>query len=273
MNTNPKYRRPLNPNQLNTLLFLFKFRFISSHLLSAAFGNKSRRTVQQTLQILEAQGFVAKHYDSSYKLQGRQATYYLLPKAVRELKARYSFNESVLRTYLRNSSLSEGFIDHHLDVVKTYINLKNCYPKQFHIFTNYELADFDYFPNQKPDIYLRRIKVSSKKPNEYLLDIYGDTPLFVIRRRVDSLTRYFESNDWESSNSAYPVVLIVCPESKAERKIQSFALKKLDGSEVSDLSFYTTTTKALLNSNNANTLIWTNIEYPEEPINLAVGEV
>jgi len=128
MNTKPKYRRPLNPNQLNTLLFLFKFRFISSHLLSAAFGDKSRRTVHQSLQTLEEQGFVAKRYDSSYKLQGRQATYYLLPKAVRELKARYSFDESVLSPYPRNASLSESFINHHLDIVKAYINLKTLYP-------------------------------------------------------------------------------------------------------------------------------------------------
>jgi hypothetical protein len=260
MNTNPKYRRPLNPNQINTLLFLFKFRFISSHLLSAAFGNKSRRTVQQTLQILEAQGFIAKHYDSSYKLQGRQATYYLLPKAVRELKARYSLNESILRTYLRNSSLSEGFIDHHLDIVKTYINLKNSYPKQFHIFTKYELADFDYFPNQKPDIYLRRIKGNHNKPNEYLLDIYEDTPLFVIRRRVDGLINHFEANEWAG---AYPILLFACPDSKAENRILNFALKKLDGSELTELSIYTTTGKALLSTSSSKN-IWSNIENPEQ---------
>jgi len=145
MNSNPKYRRPLNPNQLETLLFLFKFRFITSHLLSKAFGNKSRRTTHQTLQSLEEQGFIGKHYDSSYKLQGRQATYYLLPKAIRELKARYSFDESVLRAYLRNASLSESFINHHLDIVKAYINLKTLYPNKFQIFTKYELANLIIF--------------------------------------------------------------------------------------------------------------------------------
>jgi len=265
MNTKPKYRRPLNPNQLNTLLFLFKFRFISSHLLSAAFGNKSRRSVQQTLQILEEQGFVGKRYDSSYKLQGRQATYYLLPKAVRELKARYSFEESVLKTYLRNSSLSDSFIDHHLDIAKAYISLKNGYPKQFHIFTRYELAVFDYFPDPKPDIYLRRIKNSSNKPNEYLLDIYSNTPLFVIRRRADSLIHHFETNDWD--DKSYPTILLTCPDSKAENKIQSFALKKLDNSELTELSLYTTTAKALI-SNDSNKNIWSSVEDTEQLLSL-----
>jgi len=261
MNTKPKYRRPLNPNQLNTLLFLFKFRFLSSHLLSAAFGNKSRRTVHQSLQILEEQGFVGKRYDSSYKLQGRQATYYLLPKAVRELKARYSFEESVLKTYLRNSSLSDSFIDHHLDIAKAYISLKNGYPKQFHIFTRY----FDYFPDPKPDIYLRRIKNSSNKPNEYLLDIYSNTPLFVIRRRVASLINHFETNEW--SGKSYPTILLICPDSKAESKVQSFALKKLDSSEITGLSIYTTTTKALI-SNDSNKNIWSSVEDPEQLLSL-----
>lgn len=264
MLTKPKYRRPLNPNQLNTLLFLFKFRFISSHLLSAAFGNKSRRTVQQTLQTLEAQGFVAKRYDSSYKLQGRQASYYLLPKAVRELKAKYSFDESILKPYLRNSSLSDNFIDHHLDIVKAYICLKNNYPKQFHIFTKYELTDFDYFPNPKPDIYLSRIKHCSNKPNEYLLDIYSNEPLFVIRRRAAGLISHFETNDWDGK---YPTILLACPDSKAESKIQSFAIKKLDNSELTELSMYTTTTKALI-SNDSNKDIWSSVEEPEQLLSL-----
>jgi len=261
MNTTPKYRRPLNPNQLNTLLFLFKFRFITSHLLSKAFGNKSRRTTHQTLKTLEEQRYVAKRYDSSYKLQGRQATYYLLPKAVRELKARYSFGESILKTYLRNSSLSESFIDHHLDIVKAYINLKALYPNEFHIFTKYELANFDYFPNPKPDIYLKRIKPSSNNPNEYLLDIYSNSPLFVIRRRVFNLISHFETNDWSGK---YPTILLACSNSKTESKVQSFSLKKLENLEITELSIYTTTPSNLKSSN--QTEIWSDVNEPEKLI-------
>jgi len=264
MNSNPKYRRPLNPNQLKTVLFLFKFRFITSHLLSKAFGNKSRRTTHQTLQSLEEQGFIGKHYDSSYKLQGRQATYYLLPKAIRELKARYSFDESVLRAYLRNASLSESFINHHLDIVKAYINLKTLYPNKFQIFTKYELANFDYFPNPNPDIYLRRIIPSTTKPNEYLLDIFSDSPLFVIRRRVANLISHFETNEWDGK---YPTILLACTDSRAEGKIQSFALKYLDNSEIAGLPIYTSTAKTLL-SKESDKIIWSTVEEPEKLISL-----
>jgi hypothetical protein len=92
MNNIPKYRRPLNPNQLNTLLFLFKFRFGTSQLLSSAFGNKSRRSMHQTLKILEEQEYIAKHYNASYKLQGRPAAYYLLPNAIHVIQSRYKLN-------------------------------------------------------------------------------------------------------------------------------------------------------------------------------------
>lgn len=264
----PKYRRPLNPNQLNTLLFIFKFRFVSSQLLASAFGNKSRRSTHQTLQTLEEQGYLAKRYDSSYKLQGRQATYYLLPKAVHEIQTRYKLNQSILKTYLRNSTVSDSFIEHHLDVLKSYIHLKDLYHNQFHIFSKYELADFDYFPTPRPDLYLNRIKPLSNKPNEYLLDIYSNTPLFAIRRRVDNLINHFESFTWQGTkDSLLPTLLIAAPNTKFEGKIQSFAIKHLDVSEASGLSFYTTTSKALL-SNDSDSSIWSNAENPEKLISL-----
>ena len=84
MNT-PKFRKSLNPNQLQTLLFLFKFRFITAPLLSSI-THKSRQSVQQSLQRLEEQDYIGKRYNSSYRLQGKQAIYYLRPKAIRILK-------------------------------------------------------------------------------------------------------------------------------------------------------------------------------------------
>lgn len=255
----PKYRRPLNPNQLTTLLFIFKFRYISSHLLSSSFGNKTRRSMHQTLNTLEEQGYIAKRYKTSYKLQGRPASYYLLPKAVHEIQARYSFSNSVLRTYMRNSSVSDGFIDHHIDIVKAYIRLRSDYPNMLHIFTKYEIADFDHFPNPKSDIYIRRIRTSSGKPKEYLLDIYDKTPLFAIRRRVDYLINFFETNHWEGS---YPAILLVCSDSKTEAKLQSFSLKCLDSSELVGLPIYTSTAKALL-SKDSDKAIWSNAENPD----------
>ena len=258
MKKSPKYRRPFNPNQLNTLLFIFKFRFVSSQLLASAFGNKSRRSTHQTLQTLEEQGYLAKRYDSSYKLQGRQATYYLFPKAVHEIQTRYKLNQSILKTYLRTSTVSDAFIEHHLDVLKAYIHLKDLCHNQFHIFSKYELTDFDYFPTPRPDLYLNRINPLPNKPNEYLLDVYRDTPLFAIRRRVDSLINHFESNDWEANS--YPVLLISCPNSKTETKVQSFINNKLDTSETSGLLFYTTTNKAL---NSKGPDAWSSTEEPD----------
>jgi SOS-response transcriptional repressor LexA len=66
---------------------LYKFRFGSSDLIAKRFNKPSGKYVQKRLHILEDQGYIARRYDKSYKLQGKPAAYYLLPSAARLLQA------------------------------------------------------------------------------------------------------------------------------------------------------------------------------------------
>jgi DNA-binding HxlR family transcriptional regulator len=83
----PKYRRPLNPEQLAVLDWLYKVRFSSSKQIAKYLLKPNQKTIQNKLQILEERGFIGKHYDKSYKLAGRPAEYFLTPQGARQLPA------------------------------------------------------------------------------------------------------------------------------------------------------------------------------------------
>ena len=93
-----------------------------------------------------------------YKLSGRPAAYYLLPKGLRALK-QYTNRDDITDAAIKNSYkdkdelVSEQFIDHNLDVYAISNRLQALYPaiKQF---TKRELVIYNYFPKQLPDLYL-----------------------------------------------------------------------------------------------------------------------
>ena len=264
MNT-PKFRKSLNPNQLQTLQLLFKFRYISSPLL-ATITNKSRQSVQQTLQRLEEQDFVGKKYDSSFRLQGKQAIYYLRPKAIRELKQRYNYNQSALNVMARNASLSESFMQHHLEVIKVYLSLRRDYGSEFHIFSQSELTNFGYFMHPLPDLYLHRIKQNNNLPTDYVLNIFTDKPTFVIKKLLDSYYKHCDNNTWQAdTKTKYPTILICCPSPRVELTIQAFSERMIDRTGGDELNILTTTNKALLSE---EPTVWSDVLEPDKTIKL-----
>jgi hypothetical protein len=154
--TNPS-NYSLNQKQVHLLKLAYKFRFVSSSLLARYFNRSNSVGTYKALETLKDNGYLNKHYDTSYNLQGKAATYYLTPKGSKYLRDQLGFNEDVLRSYYKNKSVGQPFIDHSLNVFKTYLKLEHDYPNSFNIYTKYELASFGNFPNPAPDIYSNRM--------------------------------------------------------------------------------------------------------------------
>ena len=262
-----KHRINLNDNQIHLLQLIYKFRFVTVPLLTEH-RQVDRAATKRTLKVLLDRGYIGRRYDKSYKLQGKPASYYLTKKAIRLLRNDYELNEGVLHTLYKNTVVGEPFIHQCLDIYATYQNLHKLYPETFDIFTRAELADYDYFPEPSPNLYLNRKDPLDDLPNEYLLDLFTDTNLFVIKKRIDVYIEHFESDDWE--DDTYPVILIACPNAQTEKSIQKHIEQALDNNfiEEEDMQFLTTTTKALLDSKNTNTNIWSSSLNPKNLINL-----
>lgn len=258
-------RYSLNANQIHVLKLMFKFRFITSSLL-ARYKGISRISSNKTLKILLDQEYIGTRYDKSYKIQGKGASYFLAKKALTYLRDKHHMNQQVLHALYKNKTVGNAFVDHNIDIFAAYLALRDSYSGAFHIFTKTETADYGYFPEPRPDLYLNRIKPSDTSPNEYMLDIFTNSQLFIIKKRIAVYLEHFESGDWESeAETAYPAILIACPDSRMEERLQLHVAKVLDNPGIDDLNIYTTTVKALVGS---DTLIWSDVIEPEKLLSL-----
>ena len=86
-NSNIKSKdRKLNHGQLEVLLKLYRYRFGTRQLIASSLSKSNSTSIYSRLQILQVNGYIANRFDKSYKLSGKPAAYYLLPKGLRALK-------------------------------------------------------------------------------------------------------------------------------------------------------------------------------------------
>ncbi len=174
----PKYRRPLNNDQLNTLLALYKFRFATVKLLTIYFGSSSVN-IQKKLARLLDQNYIARHYSAKDKITGRGARYYLDTKGLKTLKTLNHLNPQVLSKLSRNSRLSLEFQNHCLNLFETYLKFKNHYGNKLDFLTNTDLANQPDLPNQ-----LDALIIVNKQPKTLLLLVDTNQPIDYRLRQI-----------------------------------------------------------------------------------------
>jgi hypothetical protein len=224
-----KRRKKLNTEQLEVLELLYKFRFGSNDLFAQYFGKKDRSFVYKRLLILLEQGLVGKRFDSSYRLQGKPAAYYLTPEGARRLQTARGIEVNIKVIY-KDKSVSEQFVRYSLDLFTIYSQLRAQYGDSLKFFTkaNLNREEYDYFPHPLPDAYIRL------EDKQFFLDVFhDDQPFFVVARRIKQYVDYDEEGDWAVTETDLPVVLLVSESSGFAKKLQKCVLKIADGSEVS----------------------------------------
>lgn len=237
----------LNDKQIRILKLIYKFRFVTKPLLLTYKESKSLNGIAKTVKILEEQNYIEKRYDKSYRLLHKAAAYYLAPDALRYLRDNHGMDRDVLHAMYKNKTVNDDFIEHHIDVLRTFLHIRTNYPDTFHVFTKQELAGREYLPLKKPDLYIKRIEPSADSSNDYLLEFFTDNRYFLMKKCLDQYIEHYESGDWEAENEApYPGLLFVCPDSRAETKLLTYAQRLLDNAGVDGLKIFTTTAKALL---------------------------
>lgn len=262
------HRTNLNENQKQYLKLMYKFRFVSIPLLSMHKGI-SQVAVKRSLKTLEDRGYVQRRFKQSYFKQNKPASFSLNKQSIQYFKDNFTVNDSVLHTMYKNATVADSFVQQSLDVYHIFINLKKLYQETFNIFTRAETVEYEEtFPSPQPNLYLSRKDPSKELPNDYMLDIFTDVQLFVIKKRVDAYIQHYESGDWEEG--VYPTILLVCDDSRIEQAIQEYIENSKDNAfiEDDDLIFLTTTAKALLDSKNNNKIIWSGPYKPNELLGL-----
>lgn len=222
----PKYRRPLNPQQITILNTLYKFRFTTIALL-AQNQQANPRVISNRLKILVDQGYIGMNYNSSYKIAGRPATYYLTTKGVRFLRTQPYTNESALRSIYHDKRTEDHRINHRLNVFKAYIQLRHNYPDRFRFYSKTELIDKAYVPKAKPDAYI----VDKETDKSYFLECLEDNMTYwTLRKTVRKYITFAELGIWSKhkAEQSHPEVLLICESEKLEKSIGRLTTKELD---------------------------------------------
>ncbi len=272
----PKYRKRLNRPQLITLHILYRFRFASNEHIATYFEKKSSKFVQKRLKILEDQGFIAKRYDKSYKLKGKPAAYYLLPKGARALQTELPLKDDEpvnLKRIYKDKEVSESFIQHCLNIFDIYLALKALYSDKFSYFTKSQLnyKKYDYFPTPLPDVY---IKLKTSRGNKhFFLDIFEDAqPFFVQIRRIKRYLDYAGGGDWGERGGGLPTILLVVESKSIHKRLRKRLAYELRES-YEEISFATTRLEHILKPEYKG-CVWFPIDEdgddPDEPLE-AVG--
>lgn len=266
----PKYRKKLNEEQLAVLNLLYTFRFASNEHVAKYSGKKNNKHVQKRLKILEDQEYIAKRYDKSYKLKGKPAAYYLLPKGARALVdvGDRDNNEPInIKRIYKDKDVSEGFIEHSLNILGVYLALSALHGNKLDFFTKSDLKyeQFDFYPQPLPDAHVR---VSAKDGDKnFFLDIFEDTqPFFVLIRRIKKYLEYAGSGEWPEE--PLPTILVVVENKSVHKRLRKRIAKELRDS-YEEVSFATTRPEYLHDSEYKGK-VWFPIDDdgddPEEPI-------
>ncbi len=202
----------LTKGQRDILVLLYAFRFATSKQIGQVFSI-SKRTMNKRLLLMTELGYIGRNYEPGYRLQGKLATYYLLPKGIDALKALDSdkYSSRVLRNIQKDRQASDQFIEQCLAMLDIYYHFKVTCGDSLLFLTKTQLAHkYEYFDDFTPSVYLQ-IHASGEEHDYFLEFFQSSKPYFAIQKRMREYIDYADSGECEAgTNSEFPVVLFVC---------------------------------------------------------------
>jgi len=239
-----KHRKKLNTEQLEVLELLYKFRFGSNDLIAQYFGKKDRSFVFKRLSILLEQELIGRRFDSSYRIKGKPAAYYLLPSGARVLQESRPDRPINIKAIYKDKAVSEDFISYSLDVFGLYCQLKVRYGDNLKFITKVQLARYDYFEDFVPGVYMR-LNVNGHEKDFFLEYFQSSKPFFTATRRIKQYIEYADSGEWEAgTDSDFPAILLVCDNQKLQNRLMKGSESMLANAD-DDLKFFVTTPSKL----------------------------
>jgi len=227
----PKYRRPLNSHQIRLLEIIYKYRFVTSQLITKHENSKHPRVITSRLKILFDQDYIGRNYDSDYKIKGKSASYFLRPKGVRYLRQQSFTVKKVLDSIYHDKRASPYQINHYLSIFEISNAINANYPGTFDFFSRSELVE-DGLMKNLPDAYLTRLTTSTDKANHFFLDYLEDSLLYrQLITKIRSYIHYAEIEDWqEILGENFPIIILVCESRRTRYRVGQLVKKAMDRS-------------------------------------------
>ena len=178
--------------------------------------------VYRKLERLRRQAYVAKHYESSYRLRGRPAAYYLLPAGLRWLQANATPNitRHQVRYSHHDARVTERFIDHTLALNEVLLRLAAHNPA-LTAFTTRQIRQYSGFPEQRPQAFIAFKTAATGPLKRCFLDVVLDNrALQPILAKTADYSEYFAAGNWDHIEGGAPTILLVAGNERLERRLQ-----------------------------------------------------
>jgi hypothetical protein len=246
--------RKLNQNQIDVLLLLYKFRFVTSNLLTQKLKLQHRNSINSRLQILEDQEYIGRRYDKSYKLLNKPASYFMLPKGFAVLRGMDGISNNTLKNMYKDAQATDGFVERSLTIFGLYNKLESIFGQRFDMFSKSELTGMEAMPEKLPDGLIRLKTSDSPRAKEcYFFLYYAEArqPLFAISNVITKQLEYGDSEDWQEAFGRPPSVILVCDSPTLERRLYRQS-GRIEDEAAKGQKFYTTTAAEIMDISSLN---------------------
>lgn len=252
------YIKSLNATQYKVLTAIYSFRFSTRSALSEYLEVPNNTSLYSRLQILIKHGYIATHYNKDYKLAGREAEYYLLPKGLRALHdaGLLDVSDTMLTALYKDKAVGKWFIAQQVLLLNIRNKLMSTYDN-LQIFTARDVQALDYFPKPRPDLFLS-MKNGDVVMRFFLEYIPAGTISSKLQKRLEYLTHYYEEDIWADTATPFPSILFVAETGLIEAGLKRVIVREKYRSDA-DIAYYTTTQKALFSTSPDDRTVWTDL--------------
>lgn len=226
--------KQLNEKQINTLKTVLKFRYVTTDNLAKQ-RNITHNSAYSALEILQADGYLGKLHEKSYRLQNKSARYFLTAKGIHYLRyeTKEKLHETIWNSRRREESKTADFIDQQVAIHSAYIQLSERFGQKAVVATAIDLVGAEGIIKPYPALYV--IPSSGK---HFFVELADDQHLFFVRKRIRKYIENYDSDDWEWD--AYPDVYIIRSSASDRARLKRFVDERMDDSylDADDFSFY-----------------------------------
>lgn len=260
-------QRQLNQGRLDILHALYRFRFGTRSLLATYLQKPNNTSLYSRVTILENHSYIQKRYDSSYKLAGREAEYYVTYKGAQLLRDSSIIEATTAQ--LQATYKDKTVSDQYVRQLTLLFRIRNILSSQYDLqwFTGRDIADLDYFPKKRPIAFIS-LKVNNRVLRCFVEYVPAGTSINAIRGRLKQLSAYFQEDAWGVTSMPFPKILYIAEDGMTEQGVR-YHIKKESFRADTDIEYFTTTLRALLGMQESEHNIWTGFD-DDMPLSLEV---
>lgn len=206
----PKTRYKISDSQVELLLSVMKYRFVSSDVLAEGIG-KDRSTIYERLRVLVEQDYLVKLYDKTYRLRQRPVVYCLAPAGIRYLK-KAGYERTQL--HYKNKTFTDEQIDEQSLLSQLARAVREPYAKNvFALYTKYQFGADAFYLTPPP--YAKLVGEKDTIPDyfiEYFPPLYES---WKIQKRINQHIAHADGHD----EHTYPHLLLICGNQNTEKRV------------------------------------------------------